>query len=169
MPDPFEALVRRDLPVAPRPAFAEALRARLFGRPAQPVPLHAVTPYLCVDGAAAAIEWYREAFDARVVMEPLVMDDGRIGHVEIAIGDSVLLLADEFPEIGVRAPTSLGGTPVSLVVSVVDADATFTAAVADGAISERPVAEQPYGGRAGWLIDPFGHRWNVSTTSRHQA
>ena len=168
MPDPFEALLRRDVPVAPRPAFAEELRTRLFG-PSRPEPLHAVTPYLCVDGAAMAIEWYREHFGARVVMDPLVMDDGRIGHVEIAIGDSVLLLADEFPEIGVRAPTSLGGTPVSLVVSVVDADATFTAAVADGAISERPVAEQPYGGQAGWLIDPFGHRWNVSTTSRHQA
>ena len=168
MTDPFEALLRRDVPVAPRPAFAAELRTRLFG-PAAPVGLHAVTPYLCVDGAAAAIEWYGEHFDARVVMEPLVMDDGRIGHVELAIGDSVLLMADEFPEIGVRAPTSLGGTPVSLVVSVADADTTFAAAVAGGATSERPVSDQPYGGRAGWLIDPFGHRWNVSTTDRHPA
>lgn len=168
MPDPFAALLRRDVPVAPRPGFADGLRARLFG-PDRPVGLHAVTPYLCVHDAAAAIEWYREVFDARIVMEPVLVDDGRIGHVELAIGDSVLLMADEFPEIGVRAPTTIGGTPVSLVVSVADADATFAVAVAGGATSERPVAAQPYGGRAGWLIDPFGHRWNVTTTDRHPA
>ena len=122
-----------------------------------------------MDDARAAIDWYREVYDARIVMDPVVMDDGRIGHVELAIGDSVVLMADEFPEIGVRAPSSLGGTPVSLVVSVPDADTTFATAVRAGATSERPVADQPYGGRAGWLIDPFGHRWNVSTTDRHPA
>ncbi|MEM8902567.1 MAG: VOC family protein [Actinomycetota bacterium] len=162
MADPFEALRRRDVPIAPRTEFADELRARLV--PKETAVEHGtVTPYLCVDGAERAIEWYREQLDARVVFEPMVMDDGRVDHAEIAIGGSVLMLSDEFTEIGVRAPTTLGGTPVSLAVTVTDADATFAAAVAAGATAERPVADQPHGVRSGWLIDPFGHRWNVQT------
>ena len=123
----------------------------------------ALTPYLAVGDARRAIEWYGEIFEARPVGEPVVMNDGRIGHAELVIGGAVLYLSDEYPELGVKSPIGYGGSPVSLVVSVPDADATFDAAVAAGATVERPVADLDHGHRAGWLTDPFGHRWNVST------
>jgi PhnB protein len=118
------------------------------------------TPYLCVDGAGAALEFYRRAFGAEEV-ERWTGDDGRVGHAEFRIGSAAFYLADEHPEAGVRGPLALGGTPVSFALLVPDADAVFQRAVDAGATVDRPVAEQAFGERAGWLFDPFGHRWGV--------
>ena len=123
----------------------------------------AVNAYLTVTDSRAAIEWYRTHFGAEVTFEPLEMGDGRIGHAEIDIGGTPLMLADEFPEMNVEGPLARGGPTASFVVWVPDADLTVERAAADGATVERPVDEQPHGARAGWLIDPYGHRWNVST------
>lgn len=122
-----------------------------------------LTPYLAVGNARRAIEWYVEIFGAQPVGEPVVMSDDRIGHAELVIDGAALYLSDEYPELGVRSPVGYGGSPVSLVIVVPDADATFAAAVEAGATVERPVADLDHGHRAGWLTDPFGHRWNVST------
>ena len=121
-----------------------------------------VIPSLAVDGAAAAIDFYCEVFGATVRMR---MDgpDGRVGHAELQLGDSVLMVADEFPEVGHRGPRAVGGTPVTLSVYVEDVDATFAAAVAAGANELRPVEDQFYGDRVGQFEDPFGHRWSVGT------
>jgi uncharacterized glyoxalase superfamily protein PhnB len=127
-----------------------------------PQRLHAITPYLAVDDARAAMAWYQEVFDATVEGEPIIMDDGRVGHVELRIGDSLFMMADEFPEIDVRGPRSLRGTTVSFIVHVPDIDTVHARAVAAGATPERPVTEA-YGSRSGWVIDPWGHRWNIAT------
>ena len=127
-----------------------------------PQRLHALTPYLAVDDARAAMAWYQEVFDATVETAPIVMDDDRIGHVELRIGDSVFMMADEFPEIDVRGPRSLGGTTVSFVVHVPDVDTVHARAVEAGARPERPIGEA-YGARSGWVTDPWGHRWNIAT------
>ncbi len=120
-----------------------------------------VTAYLCAKPAADAIAYYIAAFGATERYR-FVGDDGRIGHAEIDIGDTVLCLSDEWPEMGVLSPSSLAGTSVSFVLSVPDADAAFKRAVDAGARVERPLKDELYG-RAGWLKDPFGHRWNIST------
>jgi uncharacterized glyoxalase superfamily protein PhnB len=127
-----------------------------------PERLHAITPYLAVENARAAMEWYQEVFDATVQAEPIIMDDGRVGHVELRIGDSLIMMADEFPEIDVLGPTSLGGTSVSLMVHVPDVDAVYARAVEAGATTERPIGEA-YGSRSVWVRDPWGHRWNIAT------
>jgi PhnB protein len=121
-----------------------------------------VTPYLIVKGAAAALDYYQRAFGAT---ELLRMPDahGRIAHAEIKIGDSVIMLADEHPEMGHRGPAALGGTPVSILLYVEDVDAVFDRAVKAGGKSRRPVADQFYGDRMGTLEDPFGHVWTVGT------
>jgi PhnB protein len=121
-----------------------------------------VTPYLCVDGASAAIDFYRSVFGAT---ERVRMDapDGRIGHAEVQVGDSVIMLADEHPDIGFLSPKTIGGTPVTFSIYVEDADATFERAVSAGAKALRPVENQFYGDRSGQFEDPFGHRWNVAT------
>ena len=121
-----------------------------------------VIPSLAVDGAAAAIDFYCEVFGATVRMR---MDgpDGRVGHAELQLGDSVVMVADEYPEVGHRGPRAVGGTPVTLSVYVEDVDATFAAAVAAGANELRPVEDQFYGDRVGQFEDPFGHRWSVGT------
>lgn len=121
-----------------------------------------VSPYLHVDHAAAAIEFYTTVFGAR---ERTRMDqpDGRIGHAELQIGDSVVMLADEFPEMDVRGPKSVGGTAVTLSVYVEDVDAVVKNAVDSGARLIRPVEDQFYGDRSGQFEDPFGHRWSVAT------
>ena len=118
-----------------------------------------VTPYLCCNGAAAAIDFYAKAFGAT---ERYRMDDGsgRIGHAEIDVYGAVLYLSDEWPEMGVLSPNSLKGSSVSFVIDVDDVDAAFQRAVDAGARVERPIKEEPYG-RGGWVIDPYGHRWNV--------
>ena len=89
--------------------------------------------------------------------------DGKIGHAELQLGESLIMLADEFPEMGIRRPKAVGGTPVMIMVYVEDADAVFDAAVAAGATALRPVEDQFYGDRTGQFEDPFGHRWSVAT------
>jgi len=128
-----------------------------------PVPqgYHSVTPYLVVDGAANAIAFYAKAFGAEEVMR-MPMGD-RIGHAEIRIGDSHVMLADEFPDQGHRGPKSYGGTSVSLMVYLPDVDTVFARALAAGATEERAVVDQFYGDRSGTLRDPFGHCWMIAT------
>jgi len=121
-----------------------------------------LTPYLCCADAAAAITFYTTVFGA-VETQRWTGDDGRIGHAELTVAGQALYLADEHPEIGVRSPASLGGTAVSLVLTVPDAGETMARAVAAGARVERPVTAQDDGSRSGWLLDPAGHRWNVET------
>ena len=123
---------------------------------------HSVTPYLIVDGAAKAIEFYTKAFGATEVMR-MPMPDGRIAHAEIRIGDSHIMLADEQPAMGYRGPLSIGGSPVSLMAYVDDVDRTFKQALAAGAKEIRAVANQFYGDRTGVLQDPFGHVWSIAT------
>ena len=131
---------------------------------AKPIPdgYHSVTPYLCVEGAARAIEFYKKAFSATERMR-IAQPDGRVGHAELQIGDSVIMLSDEFPEMGARSPQSLGGSPVSIHLYVEDADAIFKMAVAAGAKIKRPIADHFYGDRLGGVEDPFGHTWWIST------
>jgi PhnB protein len=121
-----------------------------------------VTPYLSIDGAAAAIEFYGEVLGTKERMR-MPGPDGRIGHCELELGDSIIMLADEFPDMGVRSPKSVGGTPVTISVYVDDVDEVFDRAVKAGANALRPVENQFYGDRTGQFEDPFGHRWSVAT------
>jgi PhnB protein len=121
-----------------------------------------VTPYLAIKNAAKALDFYQRAFGA-VESYKLMMPDGRVGHAEIRLGDSLIMLADEFPEYGGKAPDTLGGSPVSLHLYVADVDAFVKNAVAAGAKERKPVADQFYGDRSGQLEDPFGHLWWVAT------
>lgn len=121
-----------------------------------------VTPYLIIDGAAAALDFYRTAFGAKEVMR-MPSPDGRVGHAEILLGNSHVMLADEHPDMGYRGPQAYGGTPVSLMVYVPDVDATFAKAISAGATELRAIANQFYGDRSGTLRDPFGHVWTIST------
>ena len=121
-----------------------------------------VTPYLCVDGAAAAIEFYETVFGAKERMR-MGGPDGKIGHAELELGTGVVMLADEFPEMGFLSPGSVGGSPVTLSAYVEDVDRVFERALAAGATSLRPVEDQFYGDRTGSFEDPFGHRWSVAT------
>jgi PhnB protein len=130
----------------------------------RPIPegYHSVTPYLIVGDAAGAIAFYKRAFGAKEVMR-MAAPGGRVGHAELKIGDSRIMLADEFPDMGARSPKAIGGTPVSLHLYVEDVDAVAKRAVAAGAKEVRPVKDQFYGDRLGTLEDPFGHLWHVST------
>ena len=121
-----------------------------------------VTPYLAIKNAAKALDFYQRAFGA-VESYKLMMPDGRVGHAEIRLGDSLIMLADEFPEYGGKAPDTLGGSPVSLHLYVEDVDAFVKKAVAAGAKERKPVTDQFYGDRSGQLEDPFGHLWWVAT------
>ena len=121
-----------------------------------------VTPYLIVDEAAKAIDFYRKVFKAKERMR-MPAPGGRIGHAELEIGDSVVMLADENPEMNARSPRSVGGSPISLLLYVEDVDATVDRAVAAGAKLKRPVADQFYGDRTGGIEDPFGHQWYLAT------
>ena len=131
---------------------------------AQAIPegFRGATPYLCVRGGAAAIEFYTAAFGATELMR-LAEPDGRIGHAEIRIGDATIMLSDEYPEMEVVSPQSLGGTPVLIHLYVEDVDALFARAAAAGAIVKRAPADEFYGDRSGTLVDPFGHRWMLAT------
>jgi PhnB protein len=131
---------------------------------AKPIPdgYPRVTPYLYVDGAAAAIDFYRSILGAEPRMT-LPGPDGKIGHAELSIGASVIMLADEFPDMGVRGPKSVGGSPVTIHVYVEDVDDTFRRAIAAGASALRPVEDKFYGDRGGEFEDPFGHRWSIAT------
>ena len=121
-----------------------------------------VIPYLSIDGASAAIDFYRKVFNAKERMR-MPAPGGKIGHAELEIGDSVLMLADVFPDMGGQSPKTMGGTPVTIMVYVDDVDAAFDRALKAGASSERPVENQFYGDRAGQFVDPFGHKWFVAT------
>ncbi len=131
---------------------------------AKPIPngYHTATPYLIIKGAAQAIEFYKKAFGA-AEMTRMTQPDGRVGHAEIKIGDSLIMLADEFPEMGARSPQSLGGSPVSILLYVQDVDALTSKAITAGAKVVRPVKDQFYGDRSGSLEDPFGHQWHIAT------
>ena len=130
----------------------------------QPVPdgYHTLTPFLTVRDAARAIEFYKEAFGAKergVAKRP----DGKVMHAELIIGDSIIMLADEFPDFGVVSPDALGGSPMGLHIYLDGVDAAFDRAVKAGAEVEMPVADQFWGDRYGKLKDPFGHRWSIGT------
>jgi PhnB protein len=130
----------------------------------KPIPdgYHSVTPYLIIQGAAQAIEFYKKAFNAEELLR-FPMPDGRLGHAEIKIGDSPIMMADEFPEMGYRGPQALGGTTVSILLYVRDVDALAAQAVAAGAKVLKPVQDQFYGDRSGTFADPFGHVWTIAT------
>ena len=123
---------------------------------------HSATPYLIVNDAAAAIEFYEKAFGATELMR-MPKPNGKIGHAEIKIGDSPIMLADEAPEMGARSPRTIGGSPVRILLYVDDVDSTFTKAFNGGAKVKRPVADQFYGDRTGGVEDPFGHLWYIAT------
>jgi PhnB protein len=123
---------------------------------------HSATPYLIIDGAARALDFYKRAFDAKELMRIPAPND-RIGHAEIRIGNSVIMLADEHPEMDARSPAHYGGSPVSILLYLEDVDKQFQQAIAAGATEIRPVADQFYGDRSGTLKDPFGHSWHLST------
>ena len=131
---------------------------------AKPIPegYHSVTPYLIINGATEAIDFYKKAFGATELFR-MPAPEGKIGHAEIKIGDSPIMLADEFPEMGYKSPQSLGGSPVSLMIYVADVDTVFKQAIAAGGKEQRPVKDQFYGDRSGTLEDPFGHVWHVAT------
>jgi predicted enzyme related to lactoylglutathione lyase len=180
--DPLGVLRADDLPVQPDPDFAARLRRRLESALSLPegvvmsgianaiseltesvvadTPRPAALPYLSVANARAAIAWYVDAFDAVLVGEPIVMHDGRIGHAEIAIGDGVLYLADEHPELGLKAPAP-NAVSVSLMLHVADADAALRRARESGADVQREIYES-HGSRNATIIDPFGHRWMLA-------
>lgn len=131
---------------------------------AKPIPdgYHSVTPYLSVHNGAEAIDFYKRAFGAVEEMR-MVDPQGRIGHAEIKIGDSHIMLADEHPEKNFRGPKALGGSPVMLMVYVEDVDRVFEQALACGAEALQPLQDQFYGDRSGTLKDPFGHVWTLAT------
>lgn len=121
-----------------------------------------VSTALAVDGAADAIEFYGAVFGATERMR-IPAPGGRIGHAELEIGDSLIMVADEYPEMGFVGPRTIGGTPVTISVYVVDADAAFAEAIRRGASPLREVADQFYGDRSGQFEDPWGHRWGVAS------
>ena len=120
-----------------------------------------ITPHIVVQGAERAVTFYRDAFGAEE-LDRIPTPDGRLMSVQLRLGDGFLHVADEFPEMGVLAPPSVGGTPVVLSLGVADADAVFAQAVAAGASARQPPADMFWGDRHGQLEDPFGHRWNVA-------
>jgi PhnB protein len=122
-----------------------------------------VTAYLSIRGAARAIDFYKKVFGATERLRMPGPSPDTVGHAELTIGDSVIMLADEFPAFGNKSPQTLNGTPVSFAVYVPDADATFNQAVAAGAQVLHPIQNKFYGDRAGTVIDPFGHIWTVMT------
>jgi PhnB protein len=132
--------------------------------PVKPIPdgYRSVTAYLIVDDAKKAIDFYRSAFGAREVFR-LTMPGGGIGHAEIEIGDTRVLLADEAPQRNVKSPRTLGGSSVHLLIYLADADAAMKQALAAGAAETRPIQDQFYGDRSGTITDPFGHLWTLAT------
>jgi PhnB protein len=130
----------------------------------KPIPdgYHSVTPYLIVKGAAAALDFYTKVFGATELFR-MPGPDGRIGHAEIKIGDSPIMLADEHPEMDALGPKTIGGTPVGIMIYVANSDAMFKDAVAAGAKVLKPLQDQFYGDRSGTIEDPFGHKWTIAT------
>lgn len=188
MTDPFDRLAEAARPLAPRPDFARGLRSRLVAAldlvvdlpersPTMPIttmPIttepvtvagaspgaHPIIPYLAVAGADRALAWYAEAFGAEQVGDVYRDTDGRVGHAELRIGAATIYLADEYPELGLGAPS--GTVSVSLHLPVDDVDATFARAMAAGATAQREPVDTPYGERMADVFDPFGHRWRLA-------
>ena len=134
--------------------------------PAIPAGFHSITPCIVVAGAAEAIELYKRAFGAVEIDRATSPDGQKIMHATIQIGDSRIMLNDEFPEMNCKGPLSLGGTPSSLYLYVEDADAVFAQAIAAGCTVTMPIADQFWGDRYGRLADPFGHDWSIATHKR---
>jgi uncharacterized glyoxalase superfamily protein PhnB len=132
----------------------------------------ALTPYLSVRGGVAAIRWYRDVLGAELLGDPIMEDNGRVGHAELQIGDARIALADEYPELDILSPLSRGGPTVQLRISVADCDATFARAVAAGASVRREPADEFYGARSAGFRDPWGHEWMIQqpieTVTREQ-
>ena len=130
----------------------------------KPIPdgYHTVTPYLIISDAAKALDFYKKAFGAMETVR-MTAPGGKVGHAEIKIGDSPIMLADECPEMSGRSPQALGGSPVSIMLYVEDVDTRFKRAIKAGAKELRPVKDQFYGDRCGSLTDPFGHIWHLAT------
>lgn len=129
----------------------------------KPIPegYHSLTPYLVIDGAAEAIEYYKKAFGATELFR---MPHGdKIGHAEMKIGDSPFMLSDEHPEMGYKGPKSIGGSAVGLMIYVDDCDTVFKQAIHAGGTEKKALQDQFYGDRSGTLEDPFGHIWTVAT------
>ena len=129
----------------------------------KPIPegYHSITPYLVIKGAAAAIDFYKQAFGAAEIMR-MPQLDGRVGHAELKFGDSVVMLADEYPELQVVGPKTLGNTSVGLLLYLDDVDKAVERAVSLGATIKKPIADQFYGDRTGTIEDPFGHKWTLA-------
>jgi len=128
----------------------------------KPEGYHTATPYLIIDGAARALDFYASVFGATELMR-MEAPNGKIGHAEIRIGDSVIMLADEHPEMGFKGPRALGGTPVSIMLYVADVDTLYNRAIEAGAKELKPLQDQFYGDRSGTVTDPFGHVWTIAT------
>ena len=135
-----------------------------MANPVKPIPegYHTVTPYLICDGASQAIEFYKKAFGAVEAMR-MAMPNGKIGHAEIKIGDSFIMLADDSPEFGARSPQHYGGSPISVLLYVENTDGMVAQAVSAGAKIVRPVKDEFYGDRTATIVDPFGHTWYIHT------
>lgn len=183
MTDPFDALADPTEPQMPRPSFTRALRTRMLDAleldpadVAAPIDLPrrnpmssatttatatAVIPYLTASDAVGALAWYTQAFGAEEQFR-VVGPDGLLGHAEFRIGDAVFYLSDEHPAMGVVSPTTLGGTPSAMHLTVTGVDEMFARAVAAGATAQREPEDQPHGARHGTLLDPYGHRWMLS-------
>ncbi len=130
----------------------------------KPIPdgYHTLTPYLTVRNAAAALDFYKRAFGADETFR-VASPDGKVGHAEIRIGNSPIMLSDEYPEMGATSPEAIGGSPVMLHLYVENVDALVERAVQAGGKLDRPVADQFYGDRGGMITDPFGHKWWIAT------
>lgn len=186
MTDPLDTLRLTAAPVAPDPDFAARLRQRLVDAlgapPDDPATLPAISlrggamtdtttdttnrsvlvPYLAVEGAAAALDWYADVLGAIETTRYVDPADGRIGHAEVTIGGARLMISDAYPEIGVVSPRNHEGSSTAMRLTVVDVDHTFRRAVEEGATALREPADQGYGERAATILDPFGHRWMIS-------
>lgn len=183
----FDSLRQDDHRIAPDPRFARRLRAQLEAalapeamtqidlpernpamtatEPTTEIAARTatITPYVAVSDAARAIAWYADVLGARETVRYTDDSDGRIGHAELEIGGTMLMLSDEYPDFDAVAPTTLGGSPVALHVDVADVDAVWQRAIASGADGKRPPEDHPYGERMCTFVDPFGHRWMVAT------
>ena len=184
--DAFDQLRSLAEPARPDPAFAARLRARVEAAlaptvphpersrpmsdtttstmtdPSAAAPTTSITTYICVTPAAAAIDWYVAALGAVETIR-YTGDDGRVGHAELDIGGAVVMLSDEYPELDVRAPTSIGGTPVTLHLTVPDVDARYERVVSAGGRAAGEPKDEAYGARSFSMVDPFGHRWMIQT------
>jgi PhnB protein len=129
----------------------------------KPIPegYYSITPYLVIKGAAAAIDFYKQAFGATEIMR-MPQPDGRVGHAELKFGNSIVMMADEYPEMQVVGPKTLGNTSVGLLLYLDDVDKAVERAVSLGATIKKPIADQFYGDRTGTIEDPFGHKWTLA-------